>query len=375
MQNALVIKRPEWITDDEIKRISANLVSNEEGQFLEFEGCTKEQVEAAIYELPASQKHKEAKISKRKAVDGQELSVLQELTDLDLSKGSVFRFAAANNRIDRTNEKFSLEVLSKFAADINGEGRSLLFSHDNSKIIGRVFAAKVETDKDGNSELIEWAFILKGTKMPGQDIEISEAIESGLLDFVSVGFSAFRRKVEESDRVYIEYFMDADRGDHKEFTEQTELSIVYLGAQRGARKKEYAVSNLTFINKTNSDMNIDELKAKVAEHEATINGLNSEIEGLKTEKSDLEKSVETLTNEKKELSETVEKYLEPFRNNVLNLQKKFLPEPAQLTEDQVKNMNPDQVMAMSKAFDEKFKDEAGSNEGNDENEEKVTLGF
>ncbi|NIV12894.1 MAG: hypothetical protein GWN62_16915 [Aliifodinibius sp.] len=363
MQESVIIKRPKWLTDDEVKRISAIHNKTDDAETLTFEDTTPEQVEAVIYGLPAIDKKKDVRIGAKKAITGSDLEQLQLKTKLDLSKGKVFRFEAANNVIDRTNERFNVSVLEKFASDINKEGRTFLFSHRSDQIIGRVFHAELD-QSEGKTALIEHVFIMTGTKLPGQaDIELSEAIEAGVVDFVSVGFSAFRRRIEEDGKSFVEYYLDAENADHKEFTEQTELSAVYLGAQRGAAQKEYKVENIEFIKSI--DMDNTELTAKIKELEGQIETLTTELTGKDSE-------IESLKSKNTDLEAIVEKYLEPFRNDILNLQGKILSEPARLTEEQVKALAPEQLMAMAKDLNEKF---AGQNEPNEPKPGEKKLGF
>lgn len=151
----------------------------------------------------------------------------------------------ANNCIDRDNERFSEEVLQRFAA--TAIRKTMLFDHNRrlqESAIGKFFdvavekmalqQAAAETGEemmlpDGVTEvwfLSPWFYI----PIKGIAEEILVKIDAGIYDFASIGFRAESLVPimdKEGDIRFWEY-----RGSGKR-TEMREGSLVYLGAQYG----------------------------------------------------------------------------------------------------------------------------------------------
>lgn len=157
----------------------------------------------------------------------------------------------ANNCIDRDRERFSEEILQNFADTV--VRKTLLLDHDcnvNRSAIGKFFAVEVERMPlqqaiaetgealqlaPGMSEVLflsPWFYIPK-KGVSEQDLA---RLESGVYDFVSIGFSA-ERLVPITDGQGTTLFHEYQgRGYCREG------SIVYLGAQPGATIKTATTS-------------------------------------------------------------------------------------------------------------------------------------
>lgn len=159
----------------------------------------------------------------------------------------------ANNCIDRDRERFSEEVLQGFADTV--VRKTLLLDHDtnvNRSAIGKFFAVEMEKMTlanaiaqtgealqlgPGKTEvqfLSPWFFIPK-KGISEQDLA---RLESGIFDFVSIGFLA-EKLVPVTDGQGTTLFHE-----YQGKSEVREGSIVYLGAQRGAAIKTAATENV-----------------------------------------------------------------------------------------------------------------------------------
>jgi len=292
-------------------------------------------------------------ITSTKAVSGAELETLKGLApDLNFDGGKVFKFVAANTRKDRDNERFSPDVLKKFADDVNSGGRAFQWMHDKTKIVGTVFYADF-----AGTELTQYALIPSAIKMPDQpDYALTQAIEDGMIKYVSVGFRGFRQMVESKDangNAVAEWvwFIDPARPETKEFTEQTELSLVNLGAQYGAQRK--GIDSIEFIDDkvknmskhvklsiggkeyaVTAELKGEELAIGVAEVEAAVKGLEAELASAKTATEDLQKEVEA--------------FKAPLIADIVNGQKE-VAEALRNTEDELKAMPVDRLVKMVEA--------------------------
>jgi hypothetical protein len=157
----------------------------------------------------------------------------------------------ANNCVDRDTERFSEEVLQRFAA--TAIRRTMLFDHNRQaqvSAIGKFFDVEVEKMPlqqalqetgedlqlpDGITDvwfLSPWFYI----PVKGVSEETIVKIDAGIYDFASIGFRAESLVPvmdKEGDIQFWEY-----RGNGRR-TEMTEGSLVYLGAQYGMAVKSY----------------------------------------------------------------------------------------------------------------------------------------
>ena len=155
----------------------------------------------------------------------------------------------ANNAIDRDGERFSEEVLARFAATTIR--KTMLMDHSRESkdsAVGKFFdvsiekmalqQANAETGEDlqlpaGETEaqfLSPWFYI----PVKGVDEQVIVKIDAGIYDFASIGFraeSCVPVMDQQGKVVFWEY-----RGTGKN-TEMTEGSLVYLGAQHGMSVK------------------------------------------------------------------------------------------------------------------------------------------
>lgn len=160
----------------------------------------------------------------------------------------------ANNCVDRDNERFSEQMIKNFADTV--VRKTVLLDHDsnvNRSAIGKFFDVEVERIplQQANFEtgellqlpagmedvlfLSPWFFIPK-KGVSGQDLA---RLESGVFDFVSIGFSA-ERLVPITDGQGTTLFHEYQGGGYVR-----EGSIVYLGAQPGATIKAATASALS----------------------------------------------------------------------------------------------------------------------------------
>jgi hypothetical protein len=223
---------------------------------------------------------------------------------------TIYKISAANSRADYENDTLTKGFLDAMAAFANEQKPALLFNHDPSTILGKVFKAEVAplNGHDGHFELIEYVYVLNSFNFPGQpDTKAVEAINEGILDFVSVRFRGpytWDEKAENPGRVY------APNGS----TEIThpETSFVWFGMQRDAKKKafDYTIEdnpktktskiksmNLDFIGKTFSlEVAGDEVKGiKALEDHAKeqINAATDAQKSAETERDNLKTEVES----------------------------------------------------------------------------------
>jgi hypothetical protein len=184
-------------------------------------------------------------------------------TDADLAKINQFTrrpFTAdeiyvgqvrlANNCIDRDNERFSEEVLQRFAA--TAIRKTLMFDHERDVReggLGKIYDVTIEKMalQQANSETGEDLVLPAGisdvqfltisfyipSKAAGEEVIIK--IDAGIYDFASIGFRCESMvpimDPKDGSILFWEY-----RGVGKR-TEMTEASLVYLGAQHGMSVK------------------------------------------------------------------------------------------------------------------------------------------
>lgn len=155
----------------------------------------------------------------------------------------------ANNAIDRDNERFSEEVLTRFAA--TAIRKTMLFDHSRETqdgAVGKFFDVTIEklALQQANAEtgedlvlpanvteawfLCPWFYV----PVKGVDEQVIVKIDAGIHDFASIGFrceSCVPIMDPGGKVLFWEY-----RGTGSQ-TEMTEGSLVYLGAQHGMSVK------------------------------------------------------------------------------------------------------------------------------------------
>ncbi len=161
----------------------------------------------------------------------------------------------ANNAIDRDNERFSEEVLTRFAA--TAIRKTMLFDHGRdvqASGVGKFFDVTIEklALQQANSETGEnfqlpagmnevW-FLTVSFYIPVKfvDEKVIVGIDTGIYDFSSIGFRAESLAPvmdKEGKVLFWEYRGSGSR------TEMTEGSLVYLGAQHGMSVKGFDPDN------------------------------------------------------------------------------------------------------------------------------------
>jgi hypothetical protein len=155
----------------------------------------------------------------------------------------------ANNAIDRDNERFSEEALTRFAA--TALRKTMLFDHSRDSqdsAVGKFFDVTIEKLplQQANAEtgenfrlpagMTEVWFLTVSFFIPvkGVDEKVIVKIDTGIFDFASIGFrceSMVPVMDKEGKVLFWEYRGTGPR------TEMTEGSLVYLGAQHGMSVK------------------------------------------------------------------------------------------------------------------------------------------
>jgi hypothetical protein len=177
-----------------------------------------------------------------------QLSIINQFSKRELTADEVLvgQMRLANNCIDRDRERFSEEVLQGFADTV--VRKTLLLDHDcnvNRSAIGKFFAVEMEKMTLANAIVqtgealqlgpgkTEVQFLSPWFYIPKKGISEQDLVrlESGIFDFVSIGFLA-ERLVPVTDSQGATLFHEFQgKG------EVREGSIVYLGAQMGAAIK------------------------------------------------------------------------------------------------------------------------------------------
>ena len=155
----------------------------------------------------------------------------------------------ANNAIDRDNERFSEEVLTRFAA--TALRKTMLFDHSREtkdSAVGKFFDVEIEKLplQQANAETGEnfqlpagvtevwfhspWFYI----PVKGVDEQIIVKIDAGIYDFASIGFRCESMVPVMDKDGKIQFWEYRGTGPQ---TEMTEGSLVYLGAQHGMSVK------------------------------------------------------------------------------------------------------------------------------------------
>ncbi len=182
------------------------------------------------------------------------LALINQFTRKDYKAEDFYvgQIRMANNAIDRDNERFSEEVLTRFAA--TALRKTMMFDHGRNvqmSGVGKFFdctieklplqQANAETGESfqlpaGKSEV--W-FLTCSFYIPVKFVpeSVIVGIDTGIYDFASIGFRAENlvpmRNEKDDSILFWEYRGSGPR------TEMTEGSLVYLGAQHGMSVKTY----------------------------------------------------------------------------------------------------------------------------------------
>ncbi len=108
---------------------------------------------------------------------------LREVTADDLFLG---KMALANDQVDRSNERFPLSYLERFAATLPGKPVLIGHKHD-SQPVGKFYSADVVPRPDGTGNDLIARYYLRA------DNSIAKDIELGIASGVSIGARADRR--------------------------------------------------------------------------------------------------------------------------------------------------------------------------------------
>lgn len=253
------------------------------------------------------------------AIEGTELDQLKaKYPDVAYSKGVVYKFGAANTLVDRHVERFSVEVLQKFAKDINENSRTFDWQHI-SELFGLANAIHAEvvphSKMAGEYEMIVWALVFKSSTVPMQHgRNLVEAIEEGAVNNVSVKFRGWTKGEETNfngeNRYVYTYYIDP-KDPYTLSTELISIGFVDLGAQIGSTRKSAQADQLEFINEfKNMTKSIvfevagvsHTLTIDVAGEAITVKGdaelttaIKSAIDTSAAKITDLQKSIDTLS--------------------------------------------------------------------------------
>lgn len=355
----LSAKIPSWVNVEILKSFEGVQVDGEQAIFADadektaqaiFNGSRKEHT--ITHTVPSG----------TKALSDEEVNALRSEASamgLSLDGGKVFRFSVANTRIDRDRERFTKELLDKFANDINSGGRQFLFAHRTDQWLGFVFKAQVRPVGNGSNdfELMEWVFIQDGVTLPNQpNVKMSDAIEQGVAKYVSI---RFRAKAQRNEDLEIwEWVYDAESQPMATLTEQTELSAVFLGAQYDAQRKDASTIEFVKTEKKNTFTNMKKeitilvagkemiITVEAGEKEITVSGLAEVNEAIKG------------------LDDNLKEARADFENDILNIEKEIEEsEGARMTKEQVEKMPFAQLKSKAESLRKKFPKSGEGEEG------------
>lgn len=208
------------------------------------------------------------------------------LDDIPAEQFVVREYALAHNAIDRDNECFDEPLLAQFAATLLGKGvyikHPTSWEGDGGPAEGRVYATRIETmsldearvllrepkltlppDRTDVQILMAGAFYVR----TDENAALLAKHAAGIVGDVSIGFSAKNAPTRVMDDSGIE--LNVWRW--KAPGEALEMSLVWLGAQPGARAVKSATRNEA------SDM---ELKDQLDTANARIKTLETEVTGM-----------------------------------------------------------------------------------------------
>lgn len=203
------------------------------------------------------------------------------LRDFGADEVVVREFALAHNAIDRDKECFDEALLSDFARTLVGKGVFVRhpggWDGDSGPGEGRVFDASIEQmSLDAARSLLRqpdltlppdrtMVSVLKSSTYFAKTAE-NEALltkmDAGIVSDVSIGFNASERnRIKGPDGIELNAWRWVGPG------EALEQSLVWLGAQPGARAIKSATNNRT---SEESDMDLQQTQQKLATTEASL---------------------------------------------------------------------------------------------------------
>ena len=248
--------------------------------------------------------HKQLSIAVKSAgaPSAEQLAAINGYALAELTADDVYvrTWAIAHNAIDRDREVMDEGLLAAFAATLPGKG--LFIRHpsgwdgDSGPGEGRWFAAQVDRmsleearkllreptlawppDRSSAEVLIASAYIVRTEDNPS----LLKKIDGGVVSDVSIGFRATGgTDINNADGQYIARRLHAPG-------EALEASLVWLGAQPGARAIKHA--------KDDPVMTEEQIKALRAEHDARVKALQDQVDAAKSAQAKAEADAATAT--------------------------------------------------------------------------------
>lgn len=156
---------------------------------------------------------------------------------VDPSEGVFRKAVVANTLLDRARDVFTVASLEHFAKQINSGKVIMLLYHNSNLPVGRWVEAEVKAMPNGTGfELEAVFFTLSDATLPSQSIKVIKAIDSGVLQDMSVGFTGMKYAYIEKEGGE-SYWEINPNPSHPDGGFLPEISSVYAGAQRGAEVK------------------------------------------------------------------------------------------------------------------------------------------
>lgn len=299
-----------------------------------------------------------------KAVGKEEME--REGIAVDSNKFKVYLVEMANTIIDRHRDQFSPQVLQKFADRANTGSVKLLFNHDYNRPIGRIVKAWLQI-KDTVTRLFGYIAVHKSVKLPDQDLTVSEAMDDGIVEDVSVGFGGVKYVAMEMDETQMPHaWRVEDDTTSPTGAELRELSVLVQGAQIGAGVVKSIKGNQE-KEKTNKNMNPYTHTITVGEKSVTVtaraDGESIKVEGLEDlikTATDASAEAAKLKTELDALKADTEKAREPFVADILNFQKAAgVPDAAQYNDEKLKGMTFGEISKLSREIVAKADEKSG----------------
>jgi len=288
----------------------------------------------------------------------------EEITMRGLAKpsvaGKMYPVEMANTITDRHRERFTVEVLQKYAADINANGASMNFGHSSMILIGSVLKGSASVE---NGILKGVVFIDDLATMPNQPgMTVNHAIKAGTVSDVSVEVSGTLRVAERDTEGYAEvweYYIDPERPGRTEFHG---LALVMRGAQIGAALSVKSMGGKAApVNNPNPKKMKEVFFVNGKKHVLTGAAKDGEfafdaesLKGLETAITDLEKVAADAVAEVSRLKglETENAALRaPYEADIANFQKALeTPSAEALTADAIKALGTAELVAKANAL-------------------------
>ena len=156
---------------------------------------------------------------------------------LEASDIEVFQRYSANDKRMRRPLRFTSRALRKLAEEFT-EGRTVLVNHDNDRWLGRTFAARVEeaTVRGITANWLAVRFYVVTEGASEQRMQDIQDVRTGVMGYDSptVAGGAWEFQEVEGPDGETDYFYEIDSDPDGDPLEAWELSMVYIGAGRGA---------------------------------------------------------------------------------------------------------------------------------------------